>query len=724
MLETQGNWFDTSVVDVERVGVRTLRDFFPRGRIGDLAVRVPGDRYLGLADKLQGADIVHSQDLVFWYSMQAAKLKRELGYKLVLTVWETLPFMHAYRNVRTRPYRDRGLRETDLFLCATERARLALLLEGADDNRIRICPPGVDVELFEAARPTTPLDHHLVVSPGRLVWEKGHQDVIRAVATLRYGLVDGGEAARDIRALIIGKGPEERRLRAYARELGVADAVEIRRNVPYSDMPGVYAQASCLVLASLPVWFWEEQFGMVLVEAIAAGLPIVASTSGAIPEVVGDQASYFAPGDWIGLVRALARGVLARPPGERASYDPRAREGVLKYGRRGAARHGLRGGAAGVTAGEDERLRILFTVHHPLDPNAGAAGATLNLGRAMERLGHQVDYFSFDDLPAWLMPRARHLLFPEITAFAVRRHVDVLDAMTGDAWLWALSSRKPSGRRPLLVTRAHGIEHVFHEARVAEARANGAGLPLLSRLYDGGLRLREVELSLRRADLALFLNDDDLVFAIERLGVLPDHAARTRNGIADGFLGRPLKRAGPGLELGIAHLGTYHERKGIRYGVPALRALLQRHPTVRAGFIGAGCPREQVLQNFPENLRDRIDVVPAYSNQDLPHLLEGYHIQLFPTLAEGGPLVLLEAMACGLAPVTTRTRGPLATVEPGRDGLVVAASRLTGAEEALERLVTDRSLLERLRAAAHAKAQGYGWDEVARETLALYRKRL
>ena len=114
--------------------------------------------------------------------MQAAKHKAELGYKLVLTVWETLPFMHAYRNFRTRPYRDRALQETDLFLCATERARLALLLEGADDNRIRICPPGVDVELFRAAGRRDLLDHHVVVSPGRLVWEKGHQDVIRAVA--------------------------------------------------------------------------------------------------------------------------------------------------------------------------------------------------------------------------------------------------------------------------------------------------------------------------------------------------------------------------------------------------------------------------------------------------------------------------------------------------------------------------------------------------------------
>jgi glycosyltransferase involved in cell wall biosynthesis len=83
-------------------------------------------------------------------------------------------------------------------------------------------------------------------------------------------------------------------------------------------MPGLYAEASCMVLGSLPVMHWEEQFGMVLAEAMASGVPIVASTSGAIPEVAGPQASYVAPGDWLGLAHALAAGPLA---GERVRYE-------------------------------------------------------------------------------------------------------------------------------------------------------------------------------------------------------------------------------------------------------------------------------------------------------------------------------------------------------------------------------------------------------------------
>jgi glycosyltransferase involved in cell wall biosynthesis len=322
-LQTRRNWFDTESVGVHAESVRSIRDFFPRGRLGDQLTRLPGERYLGLAGQLRGADIVHSQDLGMWYSMQAAKHRRRLGYRLVLTVWETIPFLDAYRNVRTRPYRRRVMEATDLFLAATDRARACLLLEGVPEERIRVCHPGVDRELFASARrPDPPPEEHTIVSPGRLVWEKGHQDVLRAVAALRAGALGERSAERSLpRVLIVGEGPERGRLLRYAGELGIADAVEIRDEVSYAEMPEIYARASCLVLGSLPVWWWEEQFGMVLAEAMCSGLPIVASSSGAIPEVLGDQVEYFAPGDWPGLARRLASSILTRPPAERVAYD-------------------------------------------------------------------------------------------------------------------------------------------------------------------------------------------------------------------------------------------------------------------------------------------------------------------------------------------------------------------------------------------------------------------
>jgi len=323
VLVPDNNQYDVGALrNVRRVPVRTVGGRLPGGPPGRLATRAIGERYLGLAELLRGADLVHAAELGYWFSWQAARLKASLRFKLALTVWETLPFADAYRNVRTRRYRREVLAATDRYLATTERARDALLLEGAPAERIAIAPPGTDVERFGTARDPVPPagGRHLLLSIGRLVWEKGHQDLLRAVALLR------ARGHGDVRVLIVGVGPEEGRLRGVVRDLGLDDVVELRGWIPYDELPRVYAQASCLVLASLPTPFWEEQFGMVLAEAMAAHVPILAAASGAIPEVVGASGTLFAPGDWVGLADALAAGPLAGAPGARRAPEPQRLE--------------------------------------------------------------------------------------------------------------------------------------------------------------------------------------------------------------------------------------------------------------------------------------------------------------------------------------------------------------------------------------------------------------
>jgi glycosyltransferase involved in cell wall biosynthesis len=314
------NEHDISSLAIDHRAVRSVRDGLPRGRIGNAAAYVIGERYLGLDDHLQGADIVHAAELHTWFSAQAAGLRRRLGFRLILSVWETIPFLDAYRWPRERRHRRAVLGSADLLLPATERARRALLLEGIPPERLEVCPPGIDLEHFTAvAESPAGAGSHVILSPGRLVWEKGHQDVIRAVAALRRGLL--GEVP-PLRLIVVGSGPEQTRLRRHAAELGVAADVEFRPQVPYSEMPGLYRSASAMVLASLPRRGWEEQFGMVLAEAMACGTAVLAADSGAIPEVVGGDAVLFQPGDWYGLARALRDGPLQRPPAARAPADP------------------------------------------------------------------------------------------------------------------------------------------------------------------------------------------------------------------------------------------------------------------------------------------------------------------------------------------------------------------------------------------------------------------
>ena len=347
-LRTGSNAFDDSSLSIRAVPVTALRDRLPKNRLGEVATGLMKDRYLADADEaFAWADIVHAEELSFWFAADAARRKRGHSFRLVQTVWETLPFLEAYRSGKARGFRETVLAETDLFLAMTERARIALLLEGVPEDRVRVTYPGIDVERFRAVPvASAPPRTHVILSPGRLVWEKGHQDAIRAIALLHRGVIrgEGGEYLRpELR--IIGSGPERERLERHAVELGVGAYVTFG-SLPYDDMPLAFRDASCLLLGSLsmasggfhpfdiPRLFWEEQFGMVFAEAMAAGLDIITTNSGAIPEVLDGAGTLVAPGDFVGMAEALAAGPLLRDPGERVSYPPAL---VDRYSTRAAA---------------------------------------------------------------------------------------------------------------------------------------------------------------------------------------------------------------------------------------------------------------------------------------------------------------------------------------------------------------------------------------------------
>ncbi len=333
-LKTASNGYDTSGLSLEEVRVGALRDRFPKGLVGELATGLLRDRYTTNADAaFNGADIVHAEELSFWFAADAARRRLAGGdFKLVQTVWETLPFKTTYRSRIAVKFRDQVLAGSDLFLAATDRARVSLLLEGVAEEKIVVCSPGIDTSRFSAGSNAPPTAEHVILSPGRLVWEKGHQDALRALALLHQGIVTGaqGELLRP-RLRIVGSGPERERLESYAAELGVGGYVEFA-SLKYEEMPAAFAGASCLLLGSLssanggfhpfdiPRIFWEEQFGLVFAEAMAAGLEIITTTSGAIPEVLSGQGTLVAPGDYIGMAEALAAGPLRRPPAARIAY--------------------------------------------------------------------------------------------------------------------------------------------------------------------------------------------------------------------------------------------------------------------------------------------------------------------------------------------------------------------------------------------------------------------
>ena len=368
-------------------------------------------------------------------------------------------------------------------------------------------------------------------------------------------------------------------------------------------------------------------------------------------------------------------------------------------------------------------MRLLLSVHHELDRNAGAAGATLALGDELARLGHSVSYLSHDDLPRRLPNVAKELVFPERAAFGIWRKaesVDVVDASTGDAWLWGRMWRRRSSQPPALVTRSHGLEHRFWAEQVAEADAAGHRIPLRTRLYHGNWRLREVAASLRGSDACVFLNGADRDYAVEHLGVAPARTHVVANGVPASFIGRPLGQPATSGEIGIAHIGSWAERKGSRFLAEALAPILERHPAARMTLVGTRAPADAVHGAFPEHLRPRVVLVPEYRHELLPDLLAGHHVLVSASLAEGFSLALPEAMACGLVPVATAVGAAPELIRDGVNGLLVPPRDPRALKAAVTELMESPERLAVLQSAAHETAQRYSWRSIAQDNLRVY----
>jgi glycosyltransferase involved in cell wall biosynthesis len=126
---------------------------------------------------------------------------------------------------------------------------------------------------------------------------------------------------------IVGAGPEQGRLTDLAQKLGLQERVRLDPLIPSTQMPALLAQWDALVLPSRTRPNWKEQFGRVLVEAMACGVPAVGSDSGELPNVIGDAGLVFPEGD----VEALAAHLraLRDDPALRADLAARGRARAL-----------------------------------------------------------------------------------------------------------------------------------------------------------------------------------------------------------------------------------------------------------------------------------------------------------------------------------------------------------------------------------------------------------
>jgi glycosyltransferase involved in cell wall biosynthesis len=371
-------------------------------------------------------------------------------------------------------------------------------------------------------------------------------------------------------------------------------------------------------------------------------------------------------------------------------------------------------------------MQVLLGIHHPLDPNFGAPGVTLALGTALKALGCGVDYYSYNDaFPRMREPGSWHeVRFPwKVTAHLTRasRRYDVLDITTGDAWIWSRLGRPGARARHALVTRSHGLEHTFTERLRADARAGHVKLSWKYPIYRGGVRLWEVRESLRVADHVVLLNTLDAVYARERLGVPADHISVIGHGLDAPFHSLPPPRPStPGAPLRVACVGSWLPLKGSAEMVAVATRLHERGVPFTLSLYGTGAKEDEVLAAFPAQVRERLRVVPRYVRVELPRILQEEEVLFFPSHSEGFGMAVVEAMACGLAPVSSPVGVALQVVREGVTGRLIPIGDVEGQVGALRSLAEDRERLLAMRTAAQAEVRDMTWRDIAARTLALY----
>lgn len=305
------------------------------GVVGRRAERaVDGGRALRLDELLAGTDVVNVSETHLRSSRQVVEAARRIGYRVLVTAYENIPFRYEDEPGAARN-KDAVRAGADHFVAVTPEAREALMVEGVAADRITLQPYGIDPDRFAGGTRNRALraswgaddDTVVVLYLGRFLREKGLVELVRAF----HGL-----PGPRVRLVLVGGGDEVGRLRRACATLG-EDRVVIVPWVDPSAVPVVLASADVFAMPSLPTPYWQEQLGFAMLEAMAAGLAVVATTSGSFPFVVGDAGILVPPYDHDALHAALAAVCTDAEQRARLGEQARARA-VTHFGTAAAGR--------------------------------------------------------------------------------------------------------------------------------------------------------------------------------------------------------------------------------------------------------------------------------------------------------------------------------------------------------------------------------------------------
>lgn len=260
------------------------------------------------------------------------------------------------------------------------------------------------------------------------------------------------------------------------------------------------------------------------------------------------------------------------------------------------------------------------------------------------------------------------------------------------------------------VVFSHGIEERGRSLCSKLPQGRGGIRQLLTRSL-WARRERSARLGLQRGGLLLLSNSEDEAFVLSRYGRNPEDVYIFRNGCDELASKHDIISDVPT----VLFIGTWIPRKGIASLVRAAQRLHRMDVKVRWLLAGTGCSVEEVLLSWPDALRESVTVIPQFTRAVEEQLFQQATIFVLPSVFEGQPLSLLQAMRNSMCCITTNSCGQRDLVTSGENGLLHEVGDTDRLASLLHDCVTNPTYAAELGHRAMCSVADRAWSVVAGE---------
>lgn len=366
-------------------------------------------------------------------------------------------------------------------------------------------------------------------------------------------------------------------------------------------------------------------------------------------------------------------------------------------------------------------MKVVYVIHTSKNPLTAVYKHVLTRSRYLTEEGHSVEILCPSDIWGERKVTARRimLLFPFFIFILIvrqRPRPDIIIFHSYSGWFFNLY-RFLFRYECISVTQFHGLEPIAYKAAKIASGQKEMPLSLRYRCFHGFIMPKLLRITSRLSNKIFCLNDSEREYLIERRWAAPANITVIPNEVSEDFFLQRKYRADVSR---LIFLGQWLPNKGIQELCAAFSMLTIERPGLRLTCIGTLAKLDEVIRCFPQHCRHLVEVYPRVSKEEIRSALSEADIFVFPTISEGFSLALIEAMATGLPIVTTEVGAAPDFLVDGESVIFVNCRDEGGIVRAVQCLIGDYNLREKLGKNAQATAFQFRASKVLED----YRKLL